>query len=367
MHFGLARALSLAFNLDTCELVMGDALRAALALCAMVAAAACHRGPSHSGTDSAPGAPPEASRTRATLLGGERGLDHVGIAVKELEAATRAYHELLGFSRPVGGRLPNGIQNVNYYFADATYLETLVVWNRSKATWVAEFTDRHCGALFAVISAFSPDSTMEFLSARGIAGLGRAVSGTIQTVGDDAMPEEKWKTFFLPRGLLPGDPIYFISYRRAARDEFLRELDDPGVRRRLHHRNTALGLRAVWVGVPNLGEASQAFASIGFPSGRLFEDPSLGANGQVFGAGEGELWLVAPNRPDGQLAAYLQDRGGPGIVGITLAAGNVAIAARVVEQGTGVPVPTYRGQLGTSIRVAPRFTEGVWLEFAQQF
>jgi hypothetical protein len=289
----------------------------------------------------------------------------VGIAVKDLDAATHVYHDLLGFNRPVGGTLPNGIRNVNYYFADATYLETLVYWDRTKAPWLAHFTDEHSGALFAVISALSPEDTTTFLSARGIHVAG-VFSGTIQTADEDAMPEEKWRTFFLPNGLLPGDPLYFISYRRGPRDEFLRRLEDAPTRRAFHHKNTALGLRAVWFAVPDLAAATKAYESIGLPRGRSFVDPALGADGQAFAAGLREIWLLAPHAADGELARSLRERGGPGIVGVTLEAGSVSEAAKVIGERSGSTIPTYAGALGTSIRVPPEVTLGVWIEFSQR-
>jgi hypothetical protein len=66
------------------------------------------------------------------------------------------------------------------------------------------------------------------------------------------------------------------------------------------------------------------------------------------------------------VADFLRERGGPGIMGVTLAAGSIATAARVIAEGTGAAMPTYPGQLGTSIRVGPELTEGVWLELSQQ-
>ena len=300
------------------------------------------------------------------MLGGERGLDHVGIAVKDLEAATHTYHDVLGFNRPTEGKLPNGLRNVNYYFSDSTYLETLVYWDREKASWLADFTDKHSGALFAVLSAFSVTGTTSYLSSRGIE-VGKPFSGSIQTTGQDAMPAEQWQTFFLPQGQLPGDPLslYFIAYQRGPRDEFLAKLEDPKARRMLYHKNTALGLRAVWFAVNDLDEASLAYESIGLPRRRAFKDPALDADGQVFGAGAGEIWLLAPTAYGGKLAGFLRERGGPGIVGVTLDAGSVVQAASVIGERTGAPLATYEGLLGTSIRVPPELTHGVWLEFAQ--
>jgi catechol 2,3-dioxygenase-like lactoylglutathione lyase family enzyme len=337
-----------------------------LVLAAVLAAGqGCHRSTARPAGPDAGSPTPSASASLehgATLLGGERGLDHVGIAVKSLADATHTYHDVLGFNRPIEGKLPNGLANVNYYFGDATYLETLVYWDREKAGWVASFTDKHSGALFAVVSAFSPEASAQFLSARGIT-IGKPFSGTIQTAGQDAMPEEQWKTFFLPQGILPGNPLYFISYRRGPRDEFLHKLEDPKARQMLAHKNTALGVRAVWFAVPDLAAASKAYESVGLPRGKAFKDALLGADGQVFGAGTGEIWLLAPSGPDSKVASFLADREGPGIMGVTIEVGSVAQAARVVGRGTGTSFALSDGLLGSSFRVPPELTLGVWLEF----
>src|SRR3984957_16125588 len=162
----------------------------------------------------------------STLLGGERGLDHVGIGVKSLEDAAHAYQDVLGFGHPIEGRLPNGLRNMNYYFGNATYLETLVYWDRKKAKWLADFTDKHEGGVFAVMSAYSHEDTKEYLAGKGLR-VGSPISGTIQTGQEDAMPGELWKTFYLDKGTLPGDPFFFIAYRRDGREEFLHKLEDP--------------------------------------------------------------------------------------------------------------------------------------------
>ena len=52
------------------------------------------------------------------------GIDHLVIAVKDLEAATRAYGEL-GFTVVPGGRHPVGTYNTLIAFADGSYLELI--------------------------------------------------------------------------------------------------------------------------------------------------------------------------------------------------------------------------------------------------
>jgi len=304
-----------------------------------------------------------AERT-ATLFGGERGMDHVGVAVPDLEAAARTYQDVLGFTRPQTGRLPNGIRNVNFYFADATYLELLTHYDRGKATWLADFTDTHSGALFLVLSAYSAEATASFLAPRGLR-ISKPVSGTIQTAADQAMPEEKWKTFAYEKSPLPGDPLYFIAYHRPGREAYLAKLQDRRVRRLLYHDNTALGLKAVWLAVDDLPRATQAFVAAGFTPGRTFTEPRLHANGQVIEAGEGAIHLLSSATADGEVAAFLRRRGGPGLMGVTIEAGSASAAGRLIGERARRTFTPAAGLLGPSVLIPPDLAHGLWLELAE--
>lgn len=46
-----------------------------------------------------------------SLLGTGHGIDHVVIAVRDLEEATRAYTDMLGFAVVHGGSFPGGLRN----------------------------------------------------------------------------------------------------------------------------------------------------------------------------------------------------------------------------------------------------------------
>ena len=325
---------------------------------------ACRRAPGQA-PDAGAAAPASAPVLHAdTLFGGERGLDHLGVAVPDLEAAGRTYQDYLGFSRPQVGKLPNGIRNINFYFADATYLELLTHYDRGKAPWLAKFTDGHSGALFVVLSVYSAEATAAFLAQRGL-GISKPVSGTIQTSADQAMPEEKWKTFSFATAPLPGDPLYFIAYNRRARDGYLEKLKDRRVRRTLYHDNTALGLKAVWLAVLDLDHATQSFTAAGFTAGRRFTDPRLHASGQVIETGQGAIHLLASATPDGEIAQFLRQRGGPGLIGMTIEAGSVAAAARLVGERTRRTFTPAPGLLGPSVLIPPDLAHGVWLEFAE--
>jgi hypothetical protein len=307
--------------------------------------------------DAGPGDP------SSTLLGGERGLDHVGLAVKDLEHTGHTYQQLLGFGHPIEGKLGNGLRNANYYFGNATYIETLTADDREKGKWIADFADKHQGAKFAVLSVFSPEDTTKFLAGRGIQA-GTPMPGAIQTPDLDAMPKEQWKTFSLPNGLLPGDPFFFIAYRRDMRDEFLEKSKSPQFRQQFRHRNTALGLLAVWLAVEDLAAATKTYESIGLSKGRAFEDAELGAKIQTFPSGVGEIWLMAKTSDTSKVADFLKERGGPGIMGLTVEVGSVPQAERVIVSPT--PLAKFDGAFGQAIRVGPDQAEGVWIEFTHR-
>jgi hypothetical protein len=282
---------------------------------------------------------------------------------QEPEQTAHTYQDLLGFGHPIEGKLGNGLRNANYYFGNATYIETIAADDREKGRWIAEFADKHQGAKFAVLSVFSPEDTTKFLARRDIQA-GIPMPGAIQTPDLDAMPKEQWKTFSLPTGALPGDPFFFIAYRRDMRDEFLEKIKRPEFRQGFRHRNTALGLLAVWIAVEDLDAATTSYESIGLSKARSFQDAELGANVEVFPAGIGEIWLLGKASEQGKVADFLNERAGPGIMGLTVEVGSVAQAERVIA--TPTPPTKFEGAFGAAIRVGPDVAEGVWIEFTHR-
>ena len=55
--------------------------------------------------------PREKNSSVSPLFGSGHGLDHVGIAVRDLEAAKKTYRDILGFTLYAGGKHPNGTRN----------------------------------------------------------------------------------------------------------------------------------------------------------------------------------------------------------------------------------------------------------------
>src|SRR5580704_17163897 len=61
-----------------------------------------------------------------TLLGQGRGVDHVGIGVRDL-AQTQHDYEQLGFKVSKGGHFPGGLSNCSVSLQNNSYLELLAV------------------------------------------------------------------------------------------------------------------------------------------------------------------------------------------------------------------------------------------------
>ena len=283
-----------------------------------------------------------------SLLGNERGVDHVGIAVKDLEAARKTYHERLGFDRPIAGTLPNGIKNINYYFEDATYLETLTHTDRKKSRLAGQLYRSAQRRLVPGASIFSVQQTTDFLSQRGFA-MAPPVPGMIHVEGQKEATKHMWQTLFFKHPPLPGDPLYFIAYQRNDREQFLGKLTDKAIRRRyFRHANTALGIKAVAIAVTDLTRAAKAYQAVGLTAGDRFSDPRLGASGQRFAAGQGEILLLGAEDPQGRVATFLKQRG-PGIIGLSIQVASLLVVQRLISKNLRASITSYAGLLGKSV------------------
>ena len=297
-----------------------------------------------------------------SLLGGEHGLDHVGIAVRDLPAARKTFHDGLGFGAMVPGKLSNGIENLNYYFEDSTYLETLTADDSAKARQVAEFVSHGEGAIFAALSIASPEKTKEFLGRRGIK-TGPPIPGSIKT----GREESSWKTLFFEGSTLPGNPLFFIAYSQPARDETLGKLQAAVKSGKVYkHPNGALGIKAAWLAVLDLDQAVKQFEAAGMPAGAAFIEPRLGGLGRMIQAGQGQVLLIAPAASDSAVSRFLEQRGGPGLLGLSIEVSLLGVAQKFAARAAGKKMPAAAGALGQSIWLEPSVTHGVWLELFQR-
>jgi len=94
-----------------------------------------------------------------TLLGQGWGVDHVGVAVRDL-AQTQHDYEQLGFKVGKGGHFPGGVSNAIVSFQKNSHLELLSVSGgpsikQGMASMIADFLKKHEGAVFLGIDVSS--------------------------------------------------------------------------------------------------------------------------------------------------------------------------------------------------------------------
>lgn len=306
---------------------------------------------------------------RDSLLGGERGFDHVGIAVRELEAAGKHYAEKLGFGNPQPGKLPNGLKNINFYFGDTTYLELLNHYDAKKNPWVSGFLAKHeQGALFAVLTTYAYGWSSAFLRRAGHP-VGKPLAGRIEAKGVKKGKRALWHTFYFEKWPLPGNVnnLYFITYYRGMRNAILLKLKDDALRRKTFvHANTALGMSAAWMAVNDLEKAKKAYAEIGLDQARQAKaEKRFAAKALAIKAGEGELLLLQPKQQGkGPVADFIKRRG-EGIIGVSVRVEKLKTAHEVVQKGLGKKLALYEGAQGKAFVLPPEQAFGVWLEFVQ--
>jgi catechol 2,3-dioxygenase-like lactoylglutathione lyase family enzyme len=301
-----------------------------------------------------------------TLFGGELGLDHVGIAVRDLGVARRVYTETLGFGAPMDGTLANGLKNVTLYFADNGYLELLTATDKVKADWLAAFLEKTEGANFVLLSTWDLEETRAFLGTRGVQ-LTESAGGRVETRGVKPGTDPLWHTaFFQPPQVLPGGRVGFIAYRRDKRDYALSQVVKTLKVKRGPHPNSARLLKSAWMVVGDLEAAKKAYRDAGFEPLRAFEDARLKARGVELaaGTGKGTLLLLQPSDPKGPAAAFLARRG-ESLCGVSIEVMSLEKAVGHLQPKTGRTFGEYSGLYGRSILLPPELTFDLWMELYQ--
>jgi catechol 2,3-dioxygenase-like lactoylglutathione lyase family enzyme len=285
-----------------------------------------------------------------SVLGTGRGLDHVIVIVRDLDAAARTFADVLGFTVIRGGSFPSGLRNGAVMF-ESNYIELMSV-DPSKVSADHELVrllqKREGGYAFA-LNVSSARDTAQFLRARDIEVAGPTGSAFVPE-GSKEVQTSLWQSVAIKKPALPYQPMFFIEYPpRKTR---------PPV---AEHRNTATGIRAVWIAVKDLDAAAKAYEAVGLPTGRQVRVPQLGADGREIGAGQGAIVLLRSNDGKGPLASHLQQHG-EGVVGISIEARDLDAARSILRAASGEALNGYDSLYGRAILIEPALTHGVWIE-----
>lgn len=250
------------------------------------------------------------------------GLDHIPIAVADLDRAARQYREL-GFALKPGTPHANGIRNQHVKFADGTELELITAPEARDALTIKYRRHLRAGDGPAFLAFFAPalDRVAERLAAMKVSY--RRNPGYLAI--DDPHPLDY--VFFGGRNQSPTDrPEHFA------------------------HRNGAESLIGVWLAGDDLSHERAMLGAMGatITSAEVHAPDHVQAH--VAKLNEGVVVLLPGAR---QLVP------GRRIVGATLRVGSVAIARKAL----GVAAQTSSSP--TSVFVPPSSTHGLWLELRE--
>lgn len=302
------------------------------------------------------------------------GIDHVILAVRDLEAARAHFHNRLGFKLPpsgVVGKHASGTKNASAYFANQSYLEILAIDEPDKVKQgkphVLRFLEGGDGILGFAFSTSAAARTADRLRELGIPH-GTPRPGTIERPGSKTPPEPKWLTVDpAPELKLP---FFFIQYLSMDYGDIFRNWDsgfaEASSSRYYAQPNTATGLSAIWIVVPAVDEVLERYRRLLSDAGTAVRIPALAAQGVVFPVVRQRLYLLQPAAGSGPAADHVARRGA-GVMGVSVAVKSIeTAAAHFAREGVKVD-STRNGPMGrTGLMVAPSEAHGFWIEFHEE-
>ena len=274
--------------------------------------------------------PPATDQNGSTVAATAVSLDHVPIAVRDLERARRHWSQDLGFTLKPGRVHENGIENAHIKFADGTALELITAsrpGDALAASYIALLEKGEGGAFLALEPA-------------DFAQVETAISKAGHAYDVITGPYYRWLTFS------EGTPLDYLFFNRITNVP----VDSPEM---LRHANGALGLGAVWIAGDRAAGTRQLLAAIGtgesggtvvLPGGRVADRVRLDA---------GELYLFRGGQGDH-----------PAVAGITIRVPELAAVRRALGTDTSA-FTSGEDARGRFLRVTPEHANGVWLEFLE--
>jgi catechol 2,3-dioxygenase-like lactoylglutathione lyase family enzyme len=257
-----------------------------------------------------------------------RGLDHIPIAVHDLEAAAARYREL-GFTLKPGTPHDNGIRNQHVKFADGTELE-LITAPRAVDPLTSTYRQHlSAGDGPAFVAFYAPSMVRVAEQLDVVRQAYRKDHVFIDIPNDDPIGY----VFFGPRNRSPTDrPEHFA------------------------HANSADSLVAVWIAADDLSRERRLLQALGATFARKAVRVPDPLTADVARLPEGDVLLLPGAR---QLVP------GRRIVGATLRVRSLENAKAVLS--AIVPALDLRvGGDATSIILPPSVTHGLWLELRER-
>jgi catechol 2,3-dioxygenase-like lactoylglutathione lyase family enzyme len=222
------------------------------------------------------------------------GIDHVVVAVRELEPAIASYSRA-GFTVVRGGKHPIGTHNALIAFADGSYFELIAFLKPNTGhPWQAAL-DKGGGIVDFCARTDDLDADAELMRDAG-AKIGKPYQLTRDRPDGYhlswilAVPESPFS------GQLP-----FLIKDETPRDE--------RVPRERSHNNGAAGVRTLAIAVNDPAMTSRYYAGVLKRPPLPVNRTDLDATGLVFTIGPNEVQLLASKSANGTLAKWISERG----------------------------------------------------------
>lgn len=290
-----------------------------------------------------------------SLFGDTIGLDHVLVWSRDQAAGEAFLRDRLGFRlTEMPGDYGAGIANKLIWFPNLSFIEFLWLADsdltRDEAPEEYAFVSLRNGSNAFGLQVTDVDAAHAALDRAALRPLQPSAEIYDFDGPDGPLPPEtsRWRFMFLESGALPGNP-FFVDYNLPP-DADVPRSDQP---------NGALRMSSVWILVDDVDAAAAAYRRAGFRPRGPVDVPGVGT-GVALGAGEGELFLVAPG--DEAHRGRLE-RFGPHVVGIGVAVESLGATRRLLEEKLGRSLPEFRGARGSSVRPPTLDALGVHVEF----
>jgi catechol 2,3-dioxygenase-like lactoylglutathione lyase family enzyme len=256
------------------------------------------------------------------------GLDHIPVAVRDLDAAADLYRRL-GFVLKQGRPHDNGLRNLHAKFPDGTEIE-LITASRAQDDLSAEYLRRlKEGDGPAFLALYAPD--LERVAAR---------------------LEASGRSFRRGGGLLTfpeSDPLRYLFFGSRNRSP----TDRP---EHFLHPNGAQALMGVWLAADDFSTERKLLTDLGatFRDEEVHVPQALMAPVARFPGGEIDLLpgarRIAPGRK---------------IVGATVRVRDLAAARSLLARNLGKEPPVIESDAHRRILISPEVALGMWLEFRE--
>jgi catechol 2,3-dioxygenase-like lactoylglutathione lyase family enzyme len=304
------------------------------------------------------------------VLGRGLGVDHVGIAVRDLEKTINDYEQVLGFKSFKDSSFSDGTVRSFVFFENNSYLELVSVANVSDQTkGIADFAEKHDGAIYLGLATSSAKDAVAYLQAHNF----EAVLSGEESPAKEGQPKPPPPPYYYvfisdkPSGekqpFVLSNVLFFIEYVSSGKAGAIAALREQGI---MAHPNTTLRIHSVWFAVRDLDAGLRNLQEAGFEPGRTRDVTFLGAKGREVKAGKGSLLLLQSVDQKGILNTFLQDHEDGFIIGLSIEVADLNRSRSWIEGHSGRKQEPYDGFYGRSILFPPELAHGVWMELFER-